>query len=96
MKSIKKIEYKRISYDETKEKLEKMIKELKTIKDFEKFLKIVREIIELQNEIEEMYDYADIQNMRTLDDEFYKEEVEYWNATKPKFDVLFVPLSSHA
>lgn len=91
MKNIKKIEYKRISYDETKEKLEKMIEELKTIKDFEKFLKIVREIIELQNEIEEMYDYADIQNMRTLDDEFYKEEVEYWNATKPKFDVLFVP-----
>ena len=91
MKNIKKIEYKRISYDETKEKLEKMIEELKTIKDLEKFLKIVREIIELQNEIEEMYDYADIQNMRTLDDEFYKEEVEYWNATKPKFDVLFVP-----
>lgn len=91
MKNIKKIEYKRISYDETKEKLEKMIEELKTIKDFEKFLKIVREIIELQNEIEEMYDYADIQNMRALDDEFYKEEVEYWNATKPKFDVLFVP-----
>ena len=90
MKNIKKIEYKRISYDETKEKLEKMIEELKTIKDFEKFLKIVREIIELQNEIEEMYDYADIQNMRALDDEFYKEEVEYWNATKPKFDVLFV------
>ena len=56
MKNIKKIEYKRISYDETKEKLEKMIEELKTIKDFEKFLKIVREIIELQNEIEEMYE----------------------------------------
>lgn len=91
MKNIKKIEYKRISYDETKEKLEKIIEELKTIKDFEKFLKIVREIIELQNEIEEMYDYADIQNMRALDDEFYKEEVEYWNGTKPKFDVLFVP-----
>ena len=68
-----------------------MIEELKTIKDFEKFLKIIREIMELQNEIEEMYDYADIQNMRALDDEFYKEEVEYWNATKPKFDVLFVP-----
>lgn len=91
MKNIKEIEYKRISYDETKENLEKLIEDLKTTKNFEEFLKVVRKIIKIQNEIEEMYDYADIQNMRALDDEFYKAEIEYWNATKPKFDVLFVP-----
>ncbi len=91
MKNIKEIKYKRINYDATKEILEKLLEDLKTTKDFESFLKMVREIIKIQNEIEEMYDYADIQNMRALDDEFYKSEIEYWNATKPKFDVLFVP-----
>lgn len=91
MRNINEIDYKRVSYEDTKAKLEKLIDDLKHAKNFESFLKLVREIIEIQNEIEEMYDYADIQNMRALDDEFYKKEIEYWNTTKPKFDVLFVP-----
>ena len=48
-------------------------------------------IISIQNHIEEMYDYADIRNMRHLDDDYFKKEIDYWNKYKPKFDLLFIP-----
>lgn len=91
MKRFNDIKYERPNYAEIKATLESLISRLKEASNVEDFLKIVKEIIGIQNKIEEMYDYADINNMRALDDEFYKEEIEYWNAFKPKFDLLFKP-----
>ena len=91
MKKFNDIKYVRPDYESTKEKIDTLITDLKNCSNIEEFLKIVKEINEIQNKIEEMYDYADINNMRALNDEFYKEEIEYWNAFKPKFDLLFKP-----
>lgn len=91
MKKFNDIKYERPNYEEIKVTLESLISRLKKATNVEEFLKIVKEIIGIQNKIEEMYDYADINNMRALNDEFYKEEIEYWNAFKPKFDLLFKP-----
>lgn len=91
MKKFNDIKYERPNYEEIKATLESLISRLKEASNVEEFLKIVKEIIGIQNKIEEMYDYADINNMRALNDEFYKEEIEYWNAFKTKFDLLFKP-----
>lgn len=91
MKKFNDIKFVRPDYESTKEKIDTLITDLKNCSNIEEFLKIVKEINEIQNKIEEMYDYADINNMRALNDEFYKEEIEYWNAFKPKFDLLFKP-----
>lgn len=91
MKKFSDIKYERPNYEEIKVTLENLISRLKEASNVEEFLKIVKEIIGIQNKIEEMYDYADINNMRALDDEFYKKEIEYWNAFKTKFDLLFKP-----
>ena len=82
MKKFNDIKYVRPDYESTKEKIDTLITDLKNCSNIEEFLKIVKEINEIQNKIEEMYDYADINNMRALNDEFYKEEIEYWNAFK--------------
>lgn len=86
-----KIKYARIDYDETKLDLEVLIKQLIETDDFNMYITIVRKINNIQNHIEEMFDYADIRNMRDLNDDFYKKEIEYWNIFKPKFDLLFLP-----
>lgn len=91
MKKFNDIKYERPNYEEIKVTLESLISRLKKASNVEEFLKIVKEIIGIQNKIEEMYDYADINNMRALNDEFYKKEIEYWNEFKPKFDLLFKP-----
>lgn len=83
--------YKRIDYDKTKDRLNKLISALGKSKNFNDFLINFKEIINIQNEIEEMYDYADIRNMRDLKDEYFNDEIAYWNAYKPKFDSLFLP-----
>ncbi|MBP3920705.1 MAG: hypothetical protein J6D28_03980 [Bacilli bacterium] len=86
-----KIKYERIDFDKTKLNLEKLIQRLKNTDDFKEYLSIVEEINEIQSHIEEMCDYADIRNMRNLNDEYYRSEIEYWNLLKPKFDLLFLP-----
>ena len=91
MKKFSDIKYERPNYEEIKLILENLISKLKEATSVEEFLNIVKEIIGIQNKIEEMYDYADINNMRALNDEFYKKEIEYWNAFKTKFDLLFKP-----
>lgn len=91
MLNFNKINYKRIDFDTTKEKLNLLISRLKKENDFFNYLEIVKEINNIQNHIEQMYDYADIKNMRYLEDEYYKEEINYWNNIKPDFDLLFLP-----
>lgn len=91
MVDFNKIKYERIDFDKTKLVVEELIVRLKKVNDFDEYLSIVKEINEIQNHIEEMFDYADIKNMRNLNDEFYKGEIEYWNSFKPKFDLLFLP-----
>ena len=86
-----KIKYERIDFDKTKLVLEELIKQLKEENNYKAYLSIVKEINNIQNHIEEMFDYADIRNMRNLNDSYYKEEIEYWNSFKPKFDLLFLP-----
>lgn len=86
-----KIKYERIDFDKTKSNLKELIKRLKNVTDFKEYRSIVKEINKIQSHIEEMFDYADIRNMRNLNDEYYKSETEYWNSLKPKFDLLFLP-----
>ncbi len=85
------IKYERVDFDQTKLTLESLINRLKELDDFKVYLSIVKDINNIQNHIEEMFDYADIRNMRNLNDEYYKDEIEYWNSLKPKFDLLFLP-----
>ena len=88
------ITYKRLDYKKEKENIEKLISNLKNSTNFSEFLNYCKQIISIQNTIEEMYDYADIRNMRDNSNQFYKNEINYWNEFKPKFDLLFVPFYS--
>lgn len=85
------IKYVRPNYDVIREDLNSLITRLKTAQNYEKYLSIFNEIIKIQNHIEEMYDYADIKNMRYSDDEFFEKEIIFWNEFKPKFDLLLKP-----
>ena len=91
MKKFNDIKYQRPNYETIKDKIESLTLKLDNCLNIEDFLETVKKIIDIQNEIEEMYDYIDIQNMRFLDNEFYNDEINYWNNYKPKFDLLFVP-----
>ena len=55
------------------------------------YIELVRKINSIQNLIEEMYDYADIRNMRDINNNYWCDEINYWNDYKPKFDALFIP-----
>ena len=35
--------------------------------------------------------FYDIRNMRNSEDEYYKNEIDFWNSNKVKFDSLFLP-----
>ncbi len=85
------IKYERIGYDKTRLTIDDLINKLKDASDYSEYLLVVKKINDIHSHIEEMFDYADIRNMRDLSDEFYKGEIEYWNAYKPKFDLLFLP-----
>lgn len=85
------IEYKRLDFNTTEKYLNRLIDNLKDSEDFNSFLEIFKKIIDIQNEIEEMFDYADIRNMRDSRDEFYEGEIDYWNSSKIRFDNLFIP-----
>ena len=85
------IKYERLDYDKTKIKINGLLGKLTCSNDPEQYTQIVKEIINIQNHIEEMYDYADINNMRNAKDEFFSNEMDYWNANKVKYDSLFIP-----
>ena len=85
------IEYKRLDYDDTKKVVNKLINNLKKSNSFSKYLENFKQIINLQNKIEQLADYADIRNMRNSADEYYQQEVEFWQNNKGKFDLLFNP-----
>lgn len=83
------IKYIRPNYEVIEEKLNLLITRLETAQTYEKYLSTFKEIIKIQNHIEEMYDYADIRNMRDSNDEYFEHEIIFWNEYKPKFDLLF-------
>lgn len=89
MINFNKIKYQRPNYEETKDKVENLIEELKQANTADDFLKVFQQLNLIQLEIEQSYDYADIRNMRDESDEFYQDEINYWNEFKPKFDLLF-------
>lgn len=91
MLEFNKVKYERVDYNEAKLILEELIKNLKNAANYEKYLSIAKKINRIETHIEEMYDYADIRNMRNLNDDYYKSEIEYWNSFKPQFDLLFLP-----
>ena len=91
MLEFNKVKYERVDYNEAKLILEELIKNLKNAANYEKYLSIAKKINRIETHIEEMYDYADIRNMRDLNDDYYKSEIEYWNTFKPQFDLLFLP-----
>lgn len=85
------INYERIDFNDTKLKVNELINKLTSCNNFESYIKLVKEINNIQNHIEEMYDYADIKNMRNFEDKYFKDEIEYWNDNKSNFDSLFLP-----
>ena len=85
------LKYERINYKDTKDKVESLIVKLPECLDYPEYLSIVKEINTIQNHIEEMADYADIQNMRDMNETHWQEEITYWNEFKNKFDALFLP-----
>ena len=91
MVNFNEIKYERIDYDKTELLINDLLKQLTNSNDFNKYLEIVGRINNIQNHIEEMYDYADIRNMRNSEDEFFKNEIECWNSIKVKYDSLFLP-----
>lgn len=89
------IKYKRLDFEQIKKELNKLIKKLETENNYDEYLKCFKEIIHIQNHIEEMHDYSDIKNMRDSQDEYFNNEMDYWNEYKPKFDLLFKPFYEH-
>lgn len=85
------ISYERLDYDKTRIMIANLLDKLTSCDNFESYIEVVKEIISIQNHIEEMCDYADIRNMRDLEDEYYKKEIDFWNSNKVKFDLLFLP-----
>ena len=85
------IKYERLDYDKTRIMIADLLDKLISCNDFECYIEVVKEIIGIQNYIEEMFDYADIRNMRDSEDVYYKNEIDFWNSNKVKFDSLFLP-----
>ena len=85
------IKYERLDYDKTRIMIASFLDKLTNCDDFKCYIEVVKKIIDIQNHIEEMYDYADIRNMRDSEDEYYKNEIVFWNSNKVKFDSLFLP-----
>ena len=88
------IKYERVDYDKTSSLINSQLKKLTNCNSLEEYLEVVKEIIAVQNHIEEMFDYVDINNMRDMENTFYSNEIEYWNEYKPRFDSLFLPFYS--
>ena len=84
------LKYERIDYDKTKKEIDILINNLINCNDLNEYVEYVKKINNIQNHIEEMFDYADIRNMRDSEDEFFKDEIDYWNEYKVKFDSLFL------
>lgn len=89
LKDFNRLEYKRFNYDHTKKEIEQLTSKIKQSNTFNDFISYFKKIITIQNEIEEMYDYADIRNMRDCKDKYFEEEMNYWNNHKTLFDSLF-------
>ena len=84
------IKYERLDYDKTRIMIADLLDKLTSCDAFECYIEVAKKIIDIQNHIEEMYDYADIRNMRDSEDEYYKSEIDFWNSNKVKFDSLFL------
>lgn len=91
MVDFNKFSYKKIQYDYEKNIIIDLINKLKMTDNVNEYIELVRKINSIQNLIEEMYDYADIRNMRDVNDNYWCDEINYWNDYKPKFDALFIP-----
>ena len=90
MQKFSELKYERINYEDTKDKVESLIVKLHECLDYHEYLSIIKEINTIQNHIEEMANYADIRNMRDMNDAYWQEEITYWNTNKNKFDALFL------
>ena len=91
LKNFNDYKYERIDYESTKNKINNLFKKLIKCNDKDSYINIVKKLFKIERHIEEMCDYADIRNMRELDNQFYKDEMDYWNSYKNKFDSLFIP-----
>ena len=91
MKHFNNLDYTRPLYSEVKKEVNILINKLNKTNTYKEYISLVRKIIDIQNYIEELYDYIDINNMRNLKDEYYIKELNYWNKYKSKYDLLFIP-----
>lgn len=82
------IKYQRVDFESTKEQIEVLAQQVTLVKSSEELLELYKKINAIHIDIEQNYDYADICNMRDDSKEFYKEEINFWNEYKPKFDLL--------
>lgn len=91
MKHFNNLDYTRPLYSKVKKEVNNLINKLNKTNTYKEYISLVKQIIDIQNYIEELYDYIDINNMRNLKDEYYIKELNYWNKYKSKYDLLFIP-----
>ena len=91
MKYFNCLDYTRPVYSKIKKEINSLTNKLNKSKNYEEYISCVKKIIDIQNYIEELHDYVDINNMRNLKDEYYIKELKYWNKYKSKYDLLFIP-----
>ena len=91
MKYFNCLDYNRPSYSKIKQQINSLTNKLNKSKNYEEYISYIRKLIDIQNYIEELHDYVDINNMRNLKDEYYIKELNYWNKYKSKYDLLFIP-----
>ena len=91
MKYFNCLDYTRPVYSKIKKEINSLTNKLNKSKKYEEYISYIRKIIDIQNYIEELHDYVDINNMRNLKDEYYIKELKYWNKYKSKYDLLFIP-----
>ena len=86
-------EYKRLDFEEMKEKYEKYIDELSKINDPKKFMDVFNEINEYRGHIQSMQTICSIRHTINTADEFYDKENEYWDNTMPLLQQYEVALA---
>lgn len=80
--------YERISFEEIKEKYENLLSKLKQAKQPEEFRKFFDEINVFRNHISTMMSLCSVRNSINTADEFYENEMNYWDNTSPKINVF--------
>lgn len=86
------IKYEHLDYEQTRKNIKALTSELRLCTDKESFLKTFKKINDIAISIESNCEYVEIRNSRNLSDQYYDQEMAFWNSNKDRFDLLFTEI----